>query len=155
MNASRRVALICFSWRLASAGAVLAQTANETPLSNAEPASVAVSLFRLTGALALVLVVFFGGIWLVRRWQQLAVRNGQGPKLNVLEAKSLGHRHALYVIGYEQQRLLVSCSPTGVTLLTHLPTAEAILAEDRAPAGLPLPQFTFVEALQKVLNRKR
>jgi flagellar biogenesis protein FliO len=65
-----------------------------------------------------------------------------------LEVRSLGARHALYVIGYAQQRFLIAASPTGVTLLSHLPTAENTAAETL----IPPPSFT--DSLLRVLGRK-
>ncbi len=105
------------------------------------------SVLRVFGGLVFVLALFLGVVWLLRNWQRAIAPRGQLPKLNVLEAKSLGNRNTLYVVGYEQQRLLVSSSPTGVTLVSHLPNAE--LGE---PA-VPVPP-SFAEALQQVLTRK-
>ena len=53
----------------------------------------------------------------------LAVKRGRAPKMNVLETRSLGGRHALLVVGYEQERFLIASSPGGVNLLSHLPGA--------------------------------
>lgn len=105
--------------------------------------SVTYSLIRLAGALLLVCAVFFAGVWLFRNWQQLARPHGQAPKLSVLEARALGSRHALYVVGYEQQRFLLSSAPAGITLLTTLPPAAA--ETPRAPAP------TFAETLARAL----
>jgi flagellar biogenesis protein FliO len=82
-----------------------------------------VSLLRVAGALALVIGIFLGGVWLFKNWQRLALQQGGGPKLKVLETRPLGGRHAIYVLAYEQQRFLVSSSPSGVNLLSHLPAA--------------------------------
>jgi flagellar biogenesis protein FliO len=62
-------------------------------------------------------------LWLFRHSQRFAFRNGRAPKLSVLEAKSLGQRHTLFVVGYDKQRMLVAASPTGITLLSSLPEA--------------------------------
>ncbi len=105
------------------------------------------SILRVLGGLVFVLALFLGGVWLLRHWQRVGGARGQVPKLNVLEAKSLGNRNTLYVIGYEQQRLLLASSPTGVTLVSHLPNAEP--GEATAPAAP-----SFAEALQQVLARK-
>lgn len=107
------------------------------------------ALFRVLGALALVLGVFFGGLWLARNWQRLAVRSGPAPKLAVHEVKALGQRHTLYVVGYKEQRLLIAASPTGVNLLTTLPAASL---EEFEAASEPLParpQFSslFLQAI--------
>lgn len=112
-------------------------------------ASTASSLFRVLGALALVIAVFFGGVWLFRNWQRTVIAKGQAPKLNILETKSLGQRHAIYVVGYEQQRLLIAASPAGVTMLTTLPPAAANATEET-----PAPRASFTEALRQALQRK-
>ncbi len=115
----------------------------------AEMPSAASSLFRVLGALALVLAVFFGGIWLFRNWQRTVIAKGHAPKLSVLETKSLGQRHAIYVVGYEQQRLLVAASPSGVTMLTTLPAAEVDATEE-----VPVVKNNFTDALRQALQRK-
>ena len=103
------------------------------------------SLIRVLGALALVFVVLFGGAWLFRNWQRLTVRKGRVPKLNILEMKSLGARHALYVIGYERQRFLLSTAPAGISLISALP--EAATDEAATPC-----QPGFAETLARVLS---
>lgn len=117
------------------------------PVPAAPLPEVGSSVARVLGGLVFVLALFLGGVWLLRNWQRVVVSRGQLPKLNVLEVKSLGNRNALYVIGYEQQRLLLSSSPTGVTLVSHLPSAEP--GEAATPATP-----SFAEALQQVLTRK-
>ena len=111
--------------------------------------SAASSLFRVLGALALVIAVFFGGVWLFRNWQRMTLSKGHTPKLNILETRSLGQRHAIYVIGYEQQRLLIAASPSGVTMLATLPAA-AVSATEEAPAA----KTNFTDALREALQRK-
>ncbi len=107
------------------------------------------SVLRVFGALLLVLALFFAGVWLFKNWQRLAARqNGATPKLNVLEVKSLGNRHALYVIGYDRRRMLVASSPTGMTLLSPLPEA----SEEEARAATANP--AFADSLRKALGRK-
>jgi flagellar biogenesis protein FliO len=105
------------------------------------------SLLRVVGALVVVITVFLAGVWLFKNWQRLTMRKGAVPKLNVLEVRSLGQRQAIYVVGYEQQRLLVASSSTGVTLLSHLPSADA---EPLVEA----PKLSFAQAFQQVLARK-
>jgi flagellar biogenesis protein FliO len=84
-----------------------------------------VSLLRVTGALALVVGLFLGGVWLYKNWQRVLYRSKGAPKLNIIEVRPLGGRHALYLVGYHQQRLLLAASPAGVQFITHLPDAEA------------------------------
>jgi len=104
------------------------------------------SALRVFGSLILVLSLFLGGVWLFRNWQRVAVYKGRQPQLNILEVKSLGNRHALYLVGYQQQRLLISSSPAGVNFLTQLPEA------DGEPEAAPNP--TFAQSLQQVLASK-
>jgi len=107
------------------------------------------SVFRVCGAFILVVAIFLGGVWLVKNSQKLAVKKSGGAKLNLLEVKTLGQRQALYVVGYQQQRLLIAASPAGVTLLSHLPAA----GEDETVA--PAVTLNFSEALQHVLSRRQ
>src|SRR3954470_592413 len=66
------------------------------------------SMLRVFGSLVLVIALFLCGVWLFRNWQRLAVRNGHAPRLNIFESKSMGHRHSIFVVGYDEQRFLVS-----------------------------------------------
>ncbi len=105
-------------------------------------------VLRMGGALALVIGLFLTGVWLFKNWQRLALRRGPLPKLSVLEVKSLGQRQAIYVVGYEHQRMLLASSPAGVALLSHLPVAE----EEKTA---PVPRVSFAQAFQQVLARKQ
>jgi flagellar biogenesis protein FliO len=105
------------------------------------------SLLRLAGAMLVVITLFLAGVWLVKNWQRFGRRRVAAPKLSVLEVKSLGQRQALYVVGYEQQRLLIASSTSGLTLLSHLPAA------DEPPPGAA-PKISFAEAFQHVLAGK-
>ena len=137
---------------LASAS-VLAQPvlSPSTPAAPELPNSAAVvfSFLRVLGALAIVLGVFFGGIWCFRNWQRTATARGQAPKLNIFETKALGQRHALYVVGYEEQRLLIAASPAGVTMLTTLPPAAL-----NATVATPAVRTNFSAALRQALQHK-
>jgi flagellar biogenesis protein FliO len=107
------------------------------------------SVVRVLGALALVVGIFLGGVWLFRNWQRFTVQKGGGPRLNVLEVRSLGQRQSLYVVGYQQQRMLLAASPAGITLVSHLPVA------DEAEVVAPVAKISFAEAFQQVLTRKQ
>jgi flagellar protein FliO/FliZ len=120
---------------------------NNVPAISSALPDMGASLLRVAGALVAVIAVFLAGVWLFKNWQRLALRKGAPPKLNVLEVRSLGQRQAIYVIAYEQQRLLLASSSAGVTLLSHLPSVEA-----EAPAATP--KMSFVEAFHQVLARK-
>ena len=127
---------------------VAAQSTNSVALPPALP-DMGLSLLRVLGALAIVLAVFLGGVWLFRNWQRLVIQRGRTPRLNVLEVRSLGGRHALYVVGYEQERFLVAASPAGVNLVSHL---QSVTEEppDRKDAG-PAP---FAQTLARMLKSK-
>jgi len=106
------------------------------------------SVLRVFGALILVTAIFLGGVWLFRNWQRFALRKGGAPRLNVIEVRSLGQRQALYVVGYDQHRMLLASSPAGVTLVSHLPAAE------EGEAAATVPQTSFAEAFQQIIQRK-
>jgi len=119
-----------------------------SPVSTSFP-DAGLSLIRVFGALALVFALFFAGIWLFRNWQRLTIQRGRKPQLQILEMKSLGNRQAILVVAFQQQRMLLSSSPTGVTFLSHLPAGEAGEGTDDQVATP-----TFGDALQQVLSRK-
>ncbi len=122
--------------------------ANVSALPSALPDASA-SVMRVFGALVLVVGIFLGGVWLFRNWQRFTVQKGGGPRLNVLEVRSLGQRQSIYIVGYQQQRMLLASSPAGVTLLSHLPAAE------EAEAATSTTRMSFAEAFQQVLTRKQ
>jgi flagellar biogenesis protein FliO len=126
----------------------IATAAATTTTTGANLPDAGASLVRVAGALLLVIAVFLGGVWMFRNWQRLSTQRNGGAKLNLLEVKSLGQRQSLYVVGYQQQRMLLASSPAGVTLVSHLPEA------DEAEAAAPAPKINFAEAFQQVLNRK-
>jgi flagellar biogenesis protein FliO len=129
-----------------------AETVAGSPLLSPSLPDTTPSIIRVLGALALVIGLFLAGVWGFRNWQRFAVR-GKGPRLNVLEVRSLGGRQALYVVGYEEQRFLLAAAPTGISLLTHLPPAEAV-ALDQAPDARKsaTPILSFPQALAQVLR---
>ena len=88
---------------------------------------------------------------MVRNWQRVGGQGGRAAKLNVLETRSLGNRHAIYVVGYDRERFLIASSPGGVNLLSHLATATE--AESTSAAGSS-PTPSFAQALAQVLKRK-
>lgn len=138
---------------LLAASSAFAQTTNSIShlgLNGPLP-DVGLSLLRVLGALAVVLALFLGGVWLFRNWQRLTLQRGRAPKLNVIEVRSLGGRHALYVVGYEQERFLLAASPTGVNLLSHLQPAEE--TAPGSPAPVPAPS-SFAQALTDKLKGK-
>ena len=134
---------------LAGAPAALAQSTNALTLHTDLP-DLGVSVLRVFAALAIVLAVFLAGVWLFRNGQRIAWQKTGAPKLAILETRPLGNRFALYVVGYEQQRLLVGSSPAGLNLLTQLPPA----AEANGQIAATVESVSFMQCLQRVLKPK-
>jgi flagellar biogenesis protein FliO len=133
----------------AAGPAVFAQATNTLALHSNLP-EVGLSAIRALGALALVLAIFLGGVWLFRNGQRLAWRKTGAPRLAILESRPLGNRFALYVVSYEQQRMLIGSSPAGISLLSQLPPATESVPEPAAPAQAA----SFIQCLQQVMRRK-
>jgi flagellar biogenesis protein FliO len=116
------------------------------------------SVIRVFGGLVLVVGLFLAGVWLFKNWQRLALQRGRPSQLQILEIKALGHKHALYVVGYQQQRMLLASSPAGIALVSHLSSEEvrSERAEGRGEDGSPLPPHTsdFVKVLQQAVQAK-
>ena len=121
---------------------------NLPPVAAALP-DASFSVIRVFGALALVLALFLAGVWLFRNWQRLTLQRGRASRLELIEIKALGGKHVLYVVGYQQQRLLIASSPAGVSLVSHLPPADGPEIE---PA--PAHSHNFVQALQQAVQGK-
>ena len=145
--------MIFFSASGFTAAPALAQLTNSAAASLTAPTlpDPAFSVLRIFGALALVIGIFLGGVWLFRNWQRLTQPRGRTPKLNLLETRSLGGRHTLHVVGYQQERFLIAVSPTGVNLLSHLPVAgDEELPAVATAAATP----SFAGTLAQVLKGK-
>jgi len=139
-----RTMFLFLLWFLSS-GVAFGNTTNTVSLPTPLP-DVGFSALRVFGSLVLVLSLFLGGVWIFRNWQRVAVYKGRQPQLSILEVKSLGNRHALYLVAYQQQRLLIASSPAGINLLTQLPEADA------ATPIAPLPDFA--QSLHQALASK-
>ena len=135
-------------FKLLLLAATLVVTMGQEKAGNVAVPSMGVAVFRMVGSLALVIGLFFAGAWFFRNMHRFKAGTANHRKLHVLEGKSLGPRQALYVIAYEEQRLLIGASAQGLTLLTHLPEGEA------QPAGERVVPVPFGEALMQALGRK-
>lgn len=132
---------------LLGAGAPVCRGETNNPVFNGPTIpDFSLSLIRVFGALALVLALFFAGLWCLRNWQRFLSRQGHPAKLQVLEVRALGHRQTLYVVAYENCRLLVAASPTGVNLVSHLPPA----TETEGPTAAA-PIGSFSQQLRQIL----
>ncbi len=133
-------------------GLALAADSNSvaTPLPVMSPAlpDAGISILRVLGGLIFVVALFLGGAYVFRNLQRQGFQRGATPRLKIVETRSLGNRHALYVVGYDERRLLVAVSPNEVRLLSELPNAAADDKETVAP------QSTFSQTLNQLLGRK-
>ena len=143
------IAALCLLFAVASplSAAPLLST-NLPPISPALP-DASFSIIRVFGALMLVLGLFLAGVWLFKNWQRLTIQRGRVSQLQIIEMKALGGKHALYVVGYQQQRLLLASSPAGVTLVSHLPAADASEIEPDKVSSQ-----NFVHVLQQAVQGK-
>jgi len=112
--------------------------------------SVGAALFRMAGSLMIVIALFFAAVWVFRNMHRFKAPGAKTRerKLQVLEGKTLGPRQAVYVVAYEQQRLLIGATAQGISLLTHLPEGSP------APEGEAIVPVSFGEALMHALGRK-
>ena len=136
--------------------AALAETTNSVaaPVTVPSLPDNGLSVLRVFGALALVIGLFFCGVWMFKNWQRFAVQRGRAPKLNVLETRSLGGRHSIFVVGYEQERFLIASSPGSVSLLSHLPPAAAETETSGPGSDKAAPAPSFAQALAQMLKGK-
>ena len=123
----------------------------ETKIAAVAAPSMGAAVFRMIGSLALVIALFFGGAWVFRNMHRFKGASASHRKLQVLEGKNLGPRQAVYVVGYEQQRLLIGATAQGITLLTHLPDGAPQPEQSGGERIIPV---SFGEALLKALGRK-
>ena len=149
-------ALLIAGSALAQTNSIVAQTnslaaAVTTPLTAPQLPDAGLSILRVFGALALVIGIFLGGVWLFRNWQRLTVKGARAPRLNIIETRSLGSKQAVFVVGYEQERFLVASSPAGINLLSHLP--QATEEESKEAADKSTVQ-SFGQTLAQMLKRK-
>lgn len=123
---------------------LLSSSLNSSTLPDAGP-----SLLRVLGALALVLGLFLGGVWLIRNGRFSVLSQGRKQRLNVLESRSLGGRQSLYVVAYGQERFLIGSTPAGINLLSHLAPPQ----EGEDPnAAQPASNGSFAQVLVQMLN---
>ena len=90
------------------------------------------SLWRMLGALTVVLALLGGLAWLLRRGSLIKRRN---TGMGIESAISLGERRSLVIVAVEGRRLLVGLAPNHVSLVTELGRApfEQALAQASSP----------------------
>ncbi|MDX8389620.1 MAG: flagellar biosynthetic protein FliO [Mariprofundaceae bacterium] len=83
-------------------------------------------------ALAAVLALFAGMLWLMRRLQIATISKHTGTShLKILQRLALDSRHALVEIEYDQQSLLIAVGPNGVTnIAQHARPKNKVVTEE-------------------------
>jgi flagellar protein FliO/FliZ len=116
-----------------------------------KPVNLMEVVFRIFGALLVVLAILMGGAWWFRKSRLFGLVPASQSNLKIIETKSLGSRHAMHVVEYGEQRFLISDSPSGTSFLTHLEDpGEEPLEEE--PASEPEPG-TFAHKLKTLIGR--
>jgi flagellar biogenesis protein FliO len=140
-----------------SISSMLPQGSLTNALAAPDLSSAAGSLGRMLGALALVLALLIGALWIYRHWQRLLLQRTPVTGLRVVDAKSLGQRTAVYVVAYRHQQFLIGGSPNGLSLLSPL-DADSPESDDPSPLdpGNPAanlaPEGSFRSVLEKTLS---
>jgi flagellar protein FliO/FliZ len=94
----------------------------QTELVGAAAPDLLPDVWRMLGALAVVLALLAGAAWLLRRGV-LGRRATSG--LNVESMLALGERRSLAIVTVEGRRLLVGLAPNNVSLVTELGPAQS------------------------------
>ena len=82
-------------------------------------------------ALAAVLAIFAGLVWLLRRLQLPGQGGNAGAAMQVVRRLPLDSKHSLVEVAYEGRHYLIGLSPTGMTSIFqpiehHAEEAEAV-----------------------------
>lgn len=98
----------------------LAWASRSTSTENSSPFSWG-AMLQLFAALVFVLIVFFGVIWVLKRFQP-GLASAQTGSLRVLASLPLGVRERLLLVQVGEQQLLLGVTPSGISLLHTLET---------------------------------
>lgn len=78
---------------------------------------------KSVAALAVVLAIFAGLVWLLRRLQA-STHNQHGTHMKVLRRLPLDTKHSLVEVMYDDKHYLIGLSPTGMTsIFQHIKEA--------------------------------
>jgi flagellar biosynthetic protein FliO len=123
--------LAFFGYELFTARAPSASSAITDPLANGN------LLVSVVANLGLIVLLIYGSLYLLRRWQGGALARG-AKRIAVLETTRLSPKQALHLVRVGEQTWLIGASDAGLTLLSEV--------ELRAPAE-------FATALAQVAER--
>ena len=72
---------------------------------------------QLLGMLLLLLGIFAGAAWAIKKWRLLPQLREGGQSLKVVESRSLGQRNSIMVVQYEGRKFLVGSGSNGIQLI--------------------------------------
>jgi flagellar biosynthetic protein FliO len=104
------------------------------------------SLIKLVGALALILVIIYGSVWLLKRFS-LGKTPGGGELISIVDRRFLAPKQALYLIKVGGKHVLVGSSEAGLTAITTV--GEEDLAAKPSAAGNAPAESTFNRVLKQ------
>lgn len=142
LSKSRLFLFLFCQWSVA---AQAAQPSAAPAMSNSPAVFSFSAILELLSALVVVLLVFLGLIWVLRRLQP-GLGGGQRGALHIVASLPLGARERLLLIQLGEQQLLLGVTPAGITLL-H--TLEAALPETQVSPPAP-----FAGWLHKAMERR-
>jgi flagellar biosynthetic protein FliO len=136
------LALAAAGWLLPAA-APGASAASSPVSATLENVSLVISIVLKLG---FVLLLVYGCLWLLRRWQGTVGRS-QERRLALLESLRLSPKQALHVIRAGDQVLLIGATDQSLTVLAQVHELAAETAAD--PAGAPVPESGFSQLLSR------
>lgn len=146
---------VCVHAALVGCGRAVAAETNtlSAPLVTAAPPlpDATGSVFRVLAALAVVMAVFVGMLWVIRNWQNLIAKRNGAPKLIIEEARAIGNRSTLYLVTHVDRTLLIASSPQGVHFLADLSSGPGL---GRSPVGLEPPKGSSTSSFEKELIQR-
>jgi flagellar protein FliO/FliZ len=110
---------------VASEDAAATNTQTELPPTGAEPPSLFSAVIKMISALALVIALVYGALYLLRRLMGRRLRGSGGKgSLEVLETTYVGQHKAISLVRVGQRSVLVGVTDNQITTLTELDNEE-------------------------------
>ena len=117
----------CFATLLVLAAFLPAACADDVAaVAPAQPVPVlGGNAWQIAAYLVGLLMIFVGGVWLLRKGLPAMQRNKGERKLNITETRGLGGRQFLVVAEYENRKVLLGVCPGRIDYLCALSVADA------------------------------
>lgn len=104
------------------------------------------ALIKLVVALAFILIIIYGSVWLLKRFS-LGKVVGSSDVISVVDRRFLAPKQALYLIKVGRQHLLVGSSEAGLTRIAEMNSDE--FAEKPQPQGNAVTGSKFNRVLRQ------